>query len=114
MDKNLKKALENNLKDLIEFQEHLFEQGHNFWHCDSVDDAKKMPFYYFQRNRTLNMSTCSICYKLIENRKKIRAIEKQLGIEQTPLRTAFTVESHVKRIFITNNSVWNPNSKFLS
>jgi hypothetical protein len=114
MDKNLKKALENNLKDLKDFQENLFDQGHTFWHCDAVDEQKKMPFYYFQRNRTVNMSTCSVCYKLIENRKKIRAIEKLLGIEQTPLRTTFTVENHIKQMSVSNASEWNPNYNYLS
>ena len=114
MDKELKKSLENNLKDLKEFQDHLFEQGHTFWFCDSQDEDHKKPFYYYQINRTQNMATCSTCYKLIENRKKIRTIEKILGIELTPLTSNIKEVKHLQRMSVSNGSEWNPNYAYVS
>lgn len=113
MDKELTKALENNLKDLFDFNESLFDQGHTFWHCDGQDQEHKKPFYYYQINRTTHMSTCSTCYKLIENRKKIRAIQKKLGIDLLPLITNYKEETHVKRISVKNSNDFNPNYNYL-
>lgn len=114
MDSKLKKALEDNLRDLKEFQEHLFDQGHDFWHCDAVDDTKKMPYYYYQRNRRVHMSTCSTCHKLMDNRLKIRKLERLLGLKVTPLKTEFETENHVKRMSVRNSSEFNPNYNYLS
>jgi hypothetical protein len=47
------------------------------------------------------------------NRRKIRAIQKELGIEQTPLITRFTREKHVKRMSVGDASDFNPNYAYL-
>lgn len=112
--KNLKKALLNNIKDLKDFQNHLFENGHDFWHCDAQDKEHKKPFYYFQINRTKHMSTCGTCQKLIENRKKIRAIQKLLGIDQDPLTSNFKEVNHIKRMSVSDSRTANPNYNYIS
>lgn len=114
MDNKLKKALEDNLNNLIEFQNHLFEQGHNFWFCDTEDKDHNKPFYYYQINRTRHMATCGTCYKLIENRKKIRSIQKQLGVELIPLTSDFKETKHIKRMSVSNSSDFNPNHSYLN
>jgi len=113
LDRKLKKALNNNLKDLKEFQNSLFEQGHVFWYCDGQDKQHGKPFYYYQINKTVNMATCHTCYKLIENRKKIRNIEKILGIDLTPLTSNFKETKHLQRMSISSKSEWNPNASYL-
>ena len=113
-DNKYNKALKNHLKDLNEFQDELFDKGHTFWHCDAQDSTHNKPFYYYQINRTTNMSTCSTCHKLIENRKKIRKIEKELGIELTPLTSNFKTEEHLKRMSVKNASDFNPNYSYLN
>ena len=114
MDKQLKKALEAHLDTLETIQSQLFDIGHTFWFCDGEDATHNKPFYYYQINRTRNMATCSTCRSLIENRKKIRAIQKQLGIELTPLHTNFKEENHVKRISVRGggNPDFNPNVSY--
>ncbi len=79
--------LRAHLETLHAFQENLAETGHNFWHCAEQDSAHEMPFYYYQRNKTVTMSTCGTCQQLMANRLKIRAIQRKLNIEQTPLKT---------------------------
>lgn len=108
-----KKAIEAHLATLLHFQDHLFEQGHNFWYCDAQDEEKKMPFYYYQKNRVENMATCGTCQELMMNRKKIRGLQKQLGLEQMALHTSFKEAKHVKRVSVTNNSIWNPTVAYM-
>jgi hypothetical protein len=109
----MKKLLEEHLKTLWTFQQHLFEQGHTFWHCDAQDEAHNKPFYYYQINKSRNMSTCSTCYQLMENRRKIRAIERQLGLPLTPFITSERKEEHIKRMSVSSSSEWNPNYRYL-
>ena len=113
MNKELKKALEAHLKTLWEYQQSLFAQGHTFWYCDSQDESHKKPFYYYQINKSVNMATCSTCQTLMENRKKIRAVEKQLGLELTPFYTNHREESHVKNVSVKNKSDFNPNYAYM-
>ena len=110
----LETALYAHLSDLERFQAHLFEQGHTFWFCDAQYSEHNKPFYYYQINRTRHMATCGTCYELIENRKKIRAIQKQLGIELTPLTTNFKETKHVKRMSVSSASDFNPNHSYLN
>lgn len=98
------KYLLSHLETLKEFQSHLFQQGHTFWHCDSQDEEHKKPFYYYQINRSKHMSTCSTCYKLMENRKKIREVEKLLNVPLTPFITNHTDQNHVKRMNVSGGS----------
>lgn len=107
-----KTDVEKHLETLFRFQEHLFEQGHDFWHCDSMDREKGMPFYYYQRNRTVSMSTCGTCQTLMENRRLIRAIQKQLGLEQNPLTTNHKEVEHVSRV-CTGGGDFNPNFQYI-
>lgn len=110
---DVKKALEEHLKTLKEFQDHLFNQGHTFWHCDAQDASHNKPFYYFQINRSTHMSTCSTCYQLMQNRKKIRAIEKELGLPLTPLTSNIKELEHVKRMSISDKGDFNPNFHYM-
>lgn len=103
-DKQVVKAIKSHIETLRSFQEKLFNQGHTFWHCDAEDEAHNKPFYYFQINKTRDMSTCSTCYQLIENRKKIRNLQKMIGEQQDPLYTNFTSEAHIKKISVNRNS----------
>ncbi|MDA3854133.1 MAG: hypothetical protein PF444_07835 [Bacteroidales bacterium] len=96
------KSVKEHIETLRDFQESLMDAGHTFWFCDAMDDEHKKPFYYFQINRTRNMATCSTCYKLIENRKKIRRLQKMIGEKQDPLHTNFKELEHVKRISISS------------
>jgi hypothetical protein len=105
--------LRKHLADLWDHQQTLFDQGHTFWHCDAQDASHNKPFYYYQINRSTHMSTCSTCYKLMENRKKIREIEKMLNMPQTPLWTDEKQSEHVKRISVKNGSEWNPNFAYI-
>jgi hypothetical protein len=115
MDKKLKKALEAHLETLETIQSELFDIGHTFWFCDAEDESHKKPFYYYQINRTRKMATCSICNSLIRNRKRIRAIQKELGIELTPLYTNFKEEKHIKRLSVRGggNPGFNPNLSYV-
>lgn len=113
MVKEVKRELERHLDTLWEYQQHLFDQGHTFWHCDSQDRSHNKPFYYYQINRSTNMSTCSTCYKLMENRKKIRSIEKLMGKWLTPLWTNHTEDNIKKRMSVSNSSEFNPNYQYL-
>jgi hypothetical protein len=100
MDKIFIKATKDHIETLREYQDSLIDQGHTFWFCDAMDDEHRKPFYFFQINRTRNMATCSTCYKLIENRKKIRKLQKLTGEKQDPLWTNFKEEEHVKRMCV--------------
>lgn len=111
------KALERLLNSLIDHQSTIFEQGHDFWYCDAYDTNDKgvyKPFRYYQTNRSQNMATCGNCQKLMELRKEIRAVEKQLGRPLTPLYTNITNDEAVKRISVQNASIFNPNYSYLS
>lgn len=112
--KKLDKALKAHLQTLILLQDTLFEKGHDFWHCDSQDEEHKKPFYYYQINRVVNMSTCGTCQKLIENRKRIRSIQKQLGVTLLPLWTNEKSEEHVIRMSVSDSRVCNPNYRYIS
>jgi len=107
------KAIQSHLKDLERFQKTLFEAGHNFWHCDAVDGEHKRPFHYYQRNKHVNMSTCGTCSDLMENRLKIRKLQRQLGIEQIPLKTNIKEVEHIKRMYVKNASECNPNYSYI-
>lgn len=79
--------LRAHLETLQQFQENLANVGHDFWHCADQDATHGMPFYYYQKNKVVTMSTCGTCQQLMANRLKVRAIQRALNIEQTPLRT---------------------------
>ena len=113
MENKEKKYLEAHLKTLIEFQSHIFDQGHNFWYCDAEDEERNMPFYFYQINRSKHMGTCGNCSKLMSLRKEIRGIEKLLGLTLTPFITRFKEERHIKRISVSNSSEWSPNYSYL-
>ena len=87
MDAQLKKALESHLKTLWDYQRSLFERGHTFWFCQGRDTEHNKPFYYYQINKSQQMATCSTCYSLMENRKHIRKIQRDLGLPLTPFYT---------------------------
>jgi len=112
MNKQFIKAVKEHIKTLREFQDELFERGHTFWYCDAQDNTHNKPFYYFQINRTQHMATCSTCHQLIENRKKIRKLQKSIGIEQDLLYTNYSEEEHVKRVSV--NSIHGCNHDYLS
>jgi len=113
MDKKTKRILKDCLKMLESCQTALFEKGHDFWHCDAQDEAHKKPFYYYQINKSKNMSTCSTCYALMENRKRIRTVQKLLGLPLTPFITDFKEDFHQKRMSVSNSSEWNPNYRYI-
>lgn len=110
--KNEIKEAKAHLKTLLRFQEHLIDQGHTFWHCDAVDKEKGMPFYYYQRNRSVSMSTCSVCQSLMENRKLIRSLQKKLGMDQIPLISNIKEKEHVVRVS-TGAGLFNPNFQYI-
>ena len=114
MESKIKALLYKQIEFLEDHQQTLFDKGHTFWFCDSQDIDHNKPFYYYQINRTQNMATCSTCYKLIELRKEIRAIQKLLKIELTPLITNFKNENLVKNISVNNKSDFNPNYSYMS
>lgn len=95
------KEIAAHLNSLLSFQEYLLEQSHTFWHCAAQDQDYKIPFYYYQRNRIVSMSTCGVCGKLIENRKQIRALQKKLGIPQSPLNTNVGNLDGLKKLTLT-------------
>lgn len=80
------KDKKEHLKTLLQFYNHLLDQGHTFWHCSAQDELHNKSYYYVQIHRSKHMSTCSTCYKLIELKKKIRQIQKELGMKQWPLK----------------------------
>jgi len=113
MDKQTRKALLIALKALEDRQQDLFEMGHTFWHCDAQDDDHKKPFYYYQINRSVGMSTCSTCYKLMENRRAIRKVQKLLGLPLLPFTSNYKVDKHVQNMSVSNASMFNPNYDYL-
>lgn len=114
-NKTLEKAIQDHIDTLKDFQNELFERGHDFWHCDAIDASKGMPFWYYQRNRSVNMSTCGTCQKLMELRRKIRKLESVLfGTPNTPLRTDFKELKHVQRMHVSSSSEFNPNYQYLA
>lgn len=109
-------TLKKLLDSLLDHQSTIFEMGHSFWHCDMHDTNNKgeyKPFRYYQTNRSTHMSTCGNCYKLMELRKQIRAVENLMGIPQTPLFSNITEKEKVKRISVNNASMFNPNYSYL-
>lgn len=98
---------------LKDHQSTLFMVGHDFWHCDASDKNDRtgvyMPYRYYQTNRTKHMSTCGTCLKLMELRKDIRKYEKLVGIPLTPLISNFTEKEEVKRVYVKDNRICNPN-----
>lgn len=112
-----KKALEDHLETLLDFQDEMFKKGHTYWHCDSSDYNERMdeylPFRYYQTHRSKNMSTCGTCYRLMENKLKIRAIQKKLGLPVQPLRTRIASEEKIHHMSISDTSEWNPNYRYL-
>lgn len=118
MEQNEIKGYKLLLDALIDHQSTLFDQGHTFWHCDMHDKDERtgetIPFRYYQTNRTVHMSTCSTCYKLLDLRKQIRQVEKLLGMPQTPIHTRFTTSDNIKRMSVNSASEWNPNYSYLS
>jgi hypothetical protein len=50
----------------------------------------------------------------MDNRLKIRKLERLLGLKVTPLKTDFETENHVKRMSVRNSSEFNPNYNYLS
>ena len=98
----------NHLNDLINYYNHILEQGHIFWHCQAQDQERKRPYYYVQIHRTKYMSTCSNYYKLIELKKKIINIQKQLCLEVWPLRYKFYGD-RMPPISVNDFSVFNSN-----
>lgn len=111
MEKEHIKAIKEHIETLRDFQNELMDRGHTFWFCDTQDAEHNKPFYYFQINRTRNMATCSTCYKLIENRKKIRRLQKMIGEQQDPLYTNYRETEHVKRISVKGTG--NVNYEYL-
>lgn len=110
------KALKRCLDSLHDHQATLFEQGHDFWHCDAHDTNSRgeyIPFRYYQTNRSIHMSTCGTCYKLMELRKQIRQVEKLLSLPLTPLYTKITSKNKVKRMCVNDSSEFNPNYNYL-
>lgn len=110
----MKNAVLAHIATLEAFQDHIFEQGHTFWHCAMRDTTTGKPFAYYQANRGVQMSTCGNCQKLMELRREIRKLQKQIGVEQTPLRTNITGENVLPRISVNNNSIYNPSYQFLT
>lgn len=112
-----KAAVIAHIQSLEAHQDTLFNQGHVFWHCDAVDSNDRtgeiLPFRYYQTNRTVSMSTCTTCIKLIELRKQIRKLQASIGIELTPLRTRITTDTLLKRISVTDKNEYNPNYAYL-
>ena len=90
------------INTLLEFQQHIFAQGHTFWHCAMRDTETGKPFAYYQENRTMGMSTCSNCQKLMELRRKIRKLQKGIGVEQMPIRTNIKDEQFVDIVTVQN------------
>jgi len=113
MDSKQKKSILEHIKTLEDYQEYLFNIGHNYWACDMEDKERKMPFYFYQRNRSKLMVTCGTCYKLMEIKRKIRTLQKEIGAEQNPLITNYKEREHVKRMHVTNSSMWNPNAQYI-
>lgn len=111
MDKKHIKSIKEHIETLRDYQEMLMDKGHDFWFCDAMDEEHNKPFYYFQINKTKAMATCGTCYKLIENRKKIRELQKQIGEKQDPLHTDFKEEEHVKRMSVSGTG--NVNHSYL-
>lgn len=105
------------IKALEDHQSSLFEQGHTFWHCDMADTNTRtnetLPFRYYQTNRSVHMSTCSTCSKLMELRKEIRKWQKLANIYLTPLHTRFTTPDHVKRMSVKDSREYNINYSYL-
>lgn len=109
-------ALQKCLDSLIDHQQTLFDTGHTFWHCDAHDTNDKgeyKPFRYYQTNRTVSMSTCGNCQKLMELRKEIRKIEKFLKLPLTPFHTNFTSLDKAKRMSVKDTSPFNPNYNYM-
>ena len=98
MTKNEIKLIQDHIKTLENYQQHLFRDGHTFWHCSMQDnEPHNKPFYYYQINRSVTMSTCSTCNALMENRRKIRSLQKLIGTELTPLYTNLTWDQLINK-----------------
>ena len=97
-----RKIIAAHIKTLLEFQSHIFEQGHTFWHCAMRDTETGKPFAYYQENRTVHMSTCNNCQKLMELRREIRALQKSIGAEQMPILTNIKDEQFVDIVTVQN------------
>lgn len=108
-----KKAKQRHLKTLLEFYEYLLNQGHTFWACDMTDKEKKRPFYFVQINRTKHMVTCNTCYLLIEKRKEIIRLQKELNIPVWDLRYKLTEDNIEKHMTVSNSNEFNPNYRYL-
>lgn len=108
LDKNAALA---QIEVLQKFQDFLFDQPHNFWHCACQDDEHGMPFYYYQRNRIKCMSTCSVCMQLIQNKRQIIRLQKLAGVEVMPPRSCFKSDSKVK--VSATGGQYDPNRAFL-
>ena len=104
MDNKYIESVLANIKSIQDHQSTIFEMGHDFWHCDAVDKNDKtgeyLPFRYYQTNRTVSMSTCGNCQKLMELRREIRKLQKSIGIPLTPLNTRETSENEVKMVSV--------------
>lgn len=101
---------------LEDHQQTIFEQGHSFWHCDASDTNDKgeyKPFRYYQTNRTKHMSTCGNCYKLMELRKQIRALQRAIGVPLTPLFTNHTETKAIRQISVKGcATIFNVNASY--
>ena len=114
-NKETKKAIMAHISALQEHQQTIFEIGHNFWHCATTDKEKSMPFWYYQKNKQVSMSTCGNCQKLMELRKQIRSLQRSIGVPQTPLKTNI-VDENVQILVCINSqtSQYSPNRAFVN
>lgn len=105
------KEKQAHLQTLEEFFIFVLKLGHTFWHCKEQDRETGIPFYYVNRNRTRNMSTCSHCYQLLALAKKIRVLQKDLGLRVWPLRNYITGDAAAFTVQEPHNE-WNINRQY--